>query len=182
MPERRETDLVRRAFLAPVLERDRAVGRREFFRVSREATNVQTMGYPGFSAFGDSPDDLKEPGGCEAGDVWSDRLDCLRDQQSNHAKRLEVAPSDHAGTAIRDKPNGTNPSRPGKEPSYQLFAHSCQAKIVRERSPFFPKASVSFHVFRRGGPEFFSSCREDTALRLCATRGQTVLGDVPQTT
>ena len=83
----------------------------------------------GFSTFGDSPDDLEEPDGCEAGDVWSDRLGCLREQQSNHAKRLEVTLSDHAGTAIRDKPNGTKPSRPGRNRPYQLFAYSCQATI-----------------------------------------------------
>src|SRR5271157_2560585 len=29
--------------------------------------------------------------------------------------------------------------------------------------PFFLEASVSFHVFRRGGPEFFSTFRKHTA-------------------
>ncbi|MGA2702370.1 MAG: hypothetical protein ABSH35_14910 [Isosphaeraceae bacterium] len=79
--------------------------------MSREAIHVQRSDYPGLFAFGDSFDDLKEPGGCEAVGVWSDRLGYLRYQQSNHAKRLEVAPSDHASTAIRDKLDGMHPSR-----------------------------------------------------------------------
>jgi hypothetical protein len=63
---RRETALVRRAFLALVLKRNRAVGRRGILGVNCEATKVQTMVCPGFSAFSESFDDLKEPGGCEA--------------------------------------------------------------------------------------------------------------------
>src|SRR5271166_2665794 len=86
--ERRETDLVRCAFLVLFLEWNWTVGRRGLFVVRREATQAQAGDYPGLSAFGDSLDDLKEPDGCEAGEVWSDRLGRLRDQQCYHAERL----------------------------------------------------------------------------------------------
>lgn len=153
---RRETDLVRLAFLAPILERNRIGGRKRFLGVNREASRVETVGYQGFPAFGDCRNNLKEPGGCEAGDVWSDRLDRLRNQQSNHAERLEVAPSDHTSTAIRDKLDGTNPSRPGRGRLYQLIEHSCQATIFSVWFPFF---SLSCHLVgrrrRKSRPSFF---------------------------
>lgn len=120
-----------------------------------EATNVRAMGYPGFSTFGDSPDDLKEPGGCEAGDVWSDRLSCLRDQQSNHAKRLEVAPSDHAGTAIRDKPIGKNLSRPERNGPINYSLILVKRKSFECGPLFFPRRLFPSSFFAEEGPSFF---------------------------
>ena len=166
----READLVRRAFLAPVLERNRVVGRKGFLGVNREATRVQTMGYPGLSAFGDSHDVFKELGGCEAGDVWSDCLDCLRSQQSNHAKRFEAAPCDHPGTAIRDnrkRHKSLTTWKVSPPSTIRLFLSSDNRLSA---VPFFPNTFVSFHVFRRGRPETLSTSPEAGRKVPCTVR------------
>ena len=64
---RRETDLVRRAFLAPCPRTELSRWAEGILRCELRGNPRAEEDYRGLFAFGNSFDDLKEPGGCKAG-------------------------------------------------------------------------------------------------------------------